>query len=210
MSDLDEWLVLHHLVVKGFASPEALVLATGLELTAVDQALAGLAAAGGASHREGLAAGSGWFPTPAGRRRDQELLTGPLAPADPEAARRWYRDFGPLNTELKQLCTDWQLRRLPDGRLVPNGRRARAYDAVVRRRLVDLDTRVGVALAQVDAAFPRAARYRTRLAAARAAVVAGDGDRLAKPGNDSYHDIWMELHQDLLLTLGLARTAADA
>jgi hypothetical protein len=26
---------------------------------------------------------------------------------------------------------------------------------------------------------------------------------------DSYHDIWMELHQDLLVTMQLQRTAAD-
>lgn len=26
---------------------------------------------------------------------------------------------------------------------------------------------------------------------------------------DSYHDIWMELHQDLLLTTGREREAAD-
>ena len=33
---------------------------------------------------------------------------------------------------------------------------------------------------------------------------------LTKPLTGSYHDVWMELHEDLLLTLGLAREDAPA
>ena len=39
---------------------------------------------------------------------------------------------------------------------------------------------------------------------------AGDHDRMTKPLNNSYHDIWMEMHEDLIATLGLKRTEADA
>lgn len=201
--------VLHHLVVKGFASVEALVPATGLERGDVNRALAALGAAGWAVGRDGRAV-SGWSPTPSGRARHQELLAGPLAPADPDAIRDWYLEFAPLNAELKQLCTDWQLRRSPNGQLIANDHRSPAYDSGVRRRLAGFDARVGASCARLEAALPRATRYRSRLAAARAAFVAGDGDRLAKPASESYHDVWMELHEDLLLTLGLARTSADA
>ncbi len=37
----------------------------------------------------------------------------------------------------------------------------------------------------------------------------GDDDALAKPLSGSYHDVWMELHEDLLATLGRERTDAD-
>jgi len=49
-----------------------------------------------------------------------------------------------------------------------------------------------------------------RVIAALEAVQAGDHERLAAPLRDSYHDVWMELHQDLLLSLDRQRTAADA
>ena len=29
------------------------------------------------------------------------------------------------------------------------------------------------------------------------------------PLSDSYHDVWMQLHEDLLLTLGRDRSTAD-
>ena len=53
-------------------------------------------------------------------------------------------------------------------------------------------------------ALPRALR-RARSARFRD----GDDDALAKPLSGSYHDVWMELHEDLLATLGRERTDAD-
>ena len=41
-------------------------------------------------------------------------------------------------------------------------------------------------------------------------VESGDRDGFTRPLANSYHDIWMELHEDLLTGLKLARTAADA
>jgi hypothetical protein len=56
----------------------------------------------------------------------------------------------------------------------------------------------------------RLVRYGDRLSDAVDGLRRGDRDKFTKPLSDSYHDIWMELHQDLILTLGLQRTAADA
>ncbi len=53
-------------------------------------------------------------------------------------------------------------------------------------------------------------RYAERLAEAEAAVRSGDMRRFTTPLNDSYHDIWMELHHDLLASFDRERTAADA
>jgi hypothetical protein len=54
------------------------------------------------------------------------------------------------------------------------------------------------------------AGYGRRLSRALARVQAGDGDGFTRPLTNSYHDVWMELHEDLVATLGLVRTAADA
>ena len=48
-----------------------------------------------------------------------------------------------------------------------------------------------------------------RLSAALEKVHGGDTAAFARPMYDSYHDIWMELHQDLLLTSGHQRGAGD-
>ena len=38
---------------------------------------------------------------------------------------------------------------------------------------------------------------------------AGDPAGFARPLTNSYHDVWMELHEDLLVSLDLTRSGAD-
>jgi hypothetical protein len=76
--------------------------------------------------------------------------------------------------------------------------------------LTGLDQRAGALLDRLVPSLPRVAGYRARLGQAVEAIRQGDRDKFTKPLCDSYHDIWMELHQDLILTLGVQRTAADA
>ena len=54
---------------------------------------------------------------------------------------------------------------------------------------------------------PRFAPYAGRLGAALAAVHGGDARYVANPRVDSLHQIWFELHEDLLATLGRSRTS---
>lgn len=61
----------------------------------------------------------------------------------------------------------------------------------------------------VSRVAPRFAIYRTRFESKLAAFRSGDTDALAKPLTGSYHDVWMELHEDLLATLGRERTEHD-
>lgn len=203
----DHQEVLHMLVVKGFASTAALAQATALGPDRVDEVLATFRDAGWATLREGRL--TGWSPSAAARARHRDLVAGPLAPIDLPGARSWYDQFSAINADLKQLCTDWQVRPAPDGSLLPNLHDDTAYDAAVLARLHALDARIGAVCDELATSLPRIGRYRGRLAAALAAIDAGDRDRFTKPLSESYHDVWMELHQDLLLTLGLERTAAD-
>jgi hypothetical protein len=186
-------LVLHSLVIKGFCSEAAAADATGLPVETVTETLDHLGDRGLARYRDGRI--SGWAPTPEGRAEHRELLGGPLAASDPAAALVVYERFAPLNAEFKLVCTDWQL----------GGQDRGAID-----RLVDIHRRASQLLTELCPALPRVAHYQARLEDALTALQAGDGDRFTRPLCNSYHDVWMELHQDMLLTLGLSRTSADA
>ena len=120
---------------------------------------------------------------------------------DEAAARLAYDTFLPLNATLLQLATDWQVR--PGN--VPNDHADRGYDWEVITRLEALDDQVGPVVRRLGRAVPRFGRYRERLRAARVRVTEGDDEWFASPKCDSYHAVWMRLHEDLLLALGIER-----
>ncbi len=202
VSDPD-FLVLHGLRLKGFA--EAWLLAELTALAEPDVTLRLEQAASGelVMRRDGRI--SGWTLTPAGRARHAALLDEDVAAAgcrDTLAAS--YPRFEEFNAELKALCTDWQLRA---GAL--NDHSDAAYDAGVIGRLRTLNDGVVPLCAGLATHLNRFAPYGPRLTSAAERVAAGDRDGFTRPLANSYHDIWMELHEDLITSLGLARTAAD-
>jgi pyruvate,orthophosphate dikinase len=80
-----------------------------------------------------------------------------------------------------------------------------AYDAGVLARLDALHADVSAWLGPTVAGLRRLAAYRDRLERAAAAAREGDARYLASPRVDSYHSIWFELHQDLILLAGRRR-----
>lgn len=132
-----------------------------------------------------------------------------LLAEDDEDRERIYQLFAaflPVNRRLREVCTDWQ--RLPDGR--PNDHTDAAWDADVRDRLVDIDTSVGRILKRLSAVDEGYATYRGQLTQALASFDGGDLSALASPLSASYHNVWMWLHQRLLLTLGISRAEDEA
>ncbi len=128
------------------------------------------------------------------------------AGSDEEAAVRIaYETFLPLNAALLQLTTDWQVR--PGN--VPNDHADRTYDWTVIGRLETLDEQVGPVARRLGGAVPRFGGYRERLRAARVRVTEGEHEWFASPKCDSYHTVWMQLHEDLLLALGVERGAEE-
>lgn len=123
--------------------------------------------------------------------------------AQEELARRAYERFLPLNRELVRVCTDWQVRA--GG--VPNDHRDARYDWSVLDRLHAIDERVGPIASRLGRGIERFAPYRPRLRAALARVDSGDIEWLNSPRFDSYHTVWMQLHEDLLLALGADRAS---
>jgi hypothetical protein len=143
--------------------------------------------------------------SPDGRVRLDELLTAERGRIDEAAIRIAYDEFRSVNPEFKLVVTDWQLRA---GQ--PNTHEDADYDAAVLSRLGDVHTRVTPVVDAVSAELPRLARYSAKLQAALDRVRAGETMWLARPLIDSYHTVWFELHEELILAAGLTREAEDA
>jgi hypothetical protein len=77
--------------------------------------------------------------------------------------------------------------------------------AVERLRAVHHEA-VG-ATEQLAVELERMRSYGPRLAAALERVERGEREWVARPLMDSYHTVWHEFHEDLLLTLGIERSA---
>jgi hypothetical protein len=194
--------VLHALRVKGFAETDVLAEVTHLDDVTVVRALEGFAADDLVKRRQGVEV-SGWVLTPQGRAEHEKRLAEELdaTGARPEVERR-YAEFIALNGQVLQVCTDWQLR---DG--VVNDHVDRGHDAEVVDRLEELHDRARPVLDGLTGVLPRFGGYRDRLATAVERVRSGDRDWFDKPLIDSFHTVWFELHEDLLATLGLERSA---
>ncbi|MFG6197050.1 transcriptional regulator [Nonomuraea sp. JJY05] len=195
-------LVLHGLRCLGFTSLTRVSEATGLPESDVESELIDLAVAGLVTHAPGDF--GGWGLTDPGRAEDADRISAELDAAGARGAvAAAFEDFLVLNPELLDLCTAWQLRPV-DGVATLNDHSDPAYDSRVLDRFADFDGRAQAVCADLAAALPRFGRYRTRLADALARARAGELDYLAD-GTSSYHAVWFQLHEDLLVTLGRPR-----
>ena len=131
-----------------------------------------------------------WSLTPEGRAEHARLLRTDLERADcigvVESA---YRRILGVNVELLATITALQ----------------QGAPAVERLRAVHHDA-LG-ATEELAVELERMQSYGPRLAAALERVEAGEREWVARPLMDSYHTVWHELHEDLLLTLGIDRSA---
>jgi hypothetical protein len=117
------------------------------------------------------------------------------------AVARGYEQFLPLNREFLQLCSDWQIR--PGN--VPNDHSDAIYDYAVIDRLKAVHDRTTPLIRRVARSVDRFEPYSTRLRVAVKRVDEGDREWFTSPRIDSYHTVWMQLHEDLLLALGRRR-----
>jgi hypothetical protein len=138
--------------------------------------------------------------SPDGRVRINELLTDERRHVDKEALLAAYGDFCAVNAEFKALITDWQLK---DGQ--PNTHDDTDHDAAVLARLDNVHQRVTPIIAAAAAQLPRLSRYSAKLQAALDKVHVGETVWLSRPIIDSYHTVWFELHEELILAAGLTR-----
>jgi hypothetical protein len=195
-------LVLHALRVKGVAGEDALAIATGLAVDEVRPAAARLVAAGQVQQRTGRV--PGWSLTEEGRRAHAPAIAGELdASGRRDQVEAGYGEVLRLDKRFKAVCTSWQLRALDPPTV--NDHADPEYDAAAIARLVAVHAEAAPAVATLAQAMDRYWPYQARFDAALLHVQAGEIDWFTKPLIGSYHDVWMELHEDLLLTLGIAR-----
>ncbi len=138
--------------------------------------------------------------SPEGRTRLGELLAAEREKANHAAVEAAYDNFRSVNADFKALVADWQLK---NGE--PNAHDDAEYDSAVLARLVDVHERVLPVTTAVAAEVPRLAGYSDKLTAALAKVQSGETTWLTRPIIDSYHTVWFELHEELILAAGLTR-----
>lgn len=190
----------HALRIKGFAKADTIAEVADLPLAVVDEHLQSLQGREWAQFRE---ARELWQLTPVGREEHRIALAEDTVGLNLTARLHdHYRRFLHLNDSFKTLCGDWQLR---GGQ--PNDHSDSAYDSAVIDRLVALDAEAVPLVALMAEVLGRLAPYGPRLAATRAKVVAGETTMFTGVMCGSYHDVWMELHEDLILTQGIDRAA---
>jgi protein tyrosine/serine phosphatase len=197
------FLVLHALALKGLAPDEVLEAITGLEQDVLREEIDRLVDDGLARRREGRVTGS--MLTGEGRTAHAELLAQDTEGCA-DALDRSYTAFLPLNSAFKEVCTRWQVNGETGA---PNDHTDADYDTAVIDDLVGIHGSITGALEPAVAALPRFGRYGDRFTDALARVRAGETAAFARPMAESYHDIWMELHEDLLRSSGRERSEDD-
>lgn len=192
----DMFLAMHGLAIRKLGNAGAVAALLGVTEGAVAEHLAEAVAAGSA-----IAARGAFMLTPKGQvalkqdyaerfadlRRDTHFAAG-------------YDCFEVVNTELKQLMTDWQMVDVA-GESVRNDHADRAYDDRIVERLNALHERADEVLAGLAASLPRLGKYRERLEAALGRIDDGTIEFVSGARIDSYHTVWFELHEDLLRIL---------
>jgi hypothetical protein len=176
-------------------------VASGSEPEAIAARLEAAAAEGLAVERTGRV--GGFTLTAEGSARLDELLVAEALRGD-EELKQGYERFLMLNDRVLRACSDWQVKR-EHGIESPNDHSDPDYDASVIDRLSDLHERAKAVVDQLAARAPRYAVYRARLDDCAQRLQQGDRTAFTAPLAESYHTVWFELHQDLLLTLGLER-----
>jgi hypothetical protein len=195
-----ELAVLQAVRLKGRVNPADLAATLGVDLDDIAPVVERLTAAGL------LTEGATLRITGSGGDRLTALLAEERADIDGVAIAAAYDDFRVVNTDFKRLVTDWQLKGGPDG--VPNAHDDADYDAAVLARLDDVHARTMPIIAAAAAQLPRLNTYATKLAAALAKVMAGETTWLTRPLIDSYHTVWFELHEELIVATGRTREEA--
>lgn len=188
--------------VQGLATPERLGSALGVSgAEALDRTrflvLSELAAERPGNPRRFLLTSAG--AEALGRALFEEGLA-----EDPELPECYEKGFLPLNEQLLRVASDWQVRRY-GGAEIPNDHGDSRYDEEVIRRLRVLHDQATPVLRRMADRRQRFGPYRVRLTDCLKRVQHGDLTAFTAALAESYHTVWFELHQDLLLTLGIER-----
>ena len=188
--------------IKGRATPDAIATAVGMTTREAQVALTEACAAaqvqaapgGEPAPDGGGSAAPETFALAAGGHAALRALLA-REPRDHGALARAYEAFLVVDARVKAVITGWQLASAGAARL--------AHGPALR----EVGAEAGAAVDRLAALVPRYASYARRLGTAREGLCGGDERYVASPRVDSLHQVWFELHQDLLVTLGRERGA---
>ena len=190
---IDEALVLHVARVRGAVTSQGWIESLG---ASPGDVLDALVARGDLRHIEARGL---HLLTSTGRHR-HEALHGPSCDVLASSLSSGYQRFLDLNQQVKQLCTRWQVR---DG--APNDHSDPDHDGRCLTELQQIATSADEVVRSLSDVVPRLGRYRRRLRRAVDEVVAGDIGKFTGVGCASFHDVWMELHEDLVVLQSIDR-----
>ncbi|WP_120002829.1 transcriptional regulator [Nesterenkonia muleiensis] len=206
-SSTPELLALHGVRLRGFADTEGIARRFGLGVTETATVLQDAQRRGWAVHTA-FAGLSGWSLTETGRNENQRQLQEELAVARAEGEiRAIYGDFLPLNVRLLKACTDWQLKPTGSDGFAANDHTDTSWDLGVLDELERLAQHLAPLAGALATALTRFCGYHTRFSEALRRAQAGEREWVDRTHIDSCHRVWFELHEDLVATLGIDRTA---
>ena len=200
-----ELLTLHGVRICGFPSVRQVATLYDLDPAEVEEYLLD-AEAYGQARRTDFAGQCGWSLTERGREHDERLLARELDDSGGRAeVTAAHRAFLPLNHRLGELMTRWQIRPTPQDRAAPNDHRDAGYDDRVAAALGRLIEDLRPVTTAVTAVLPRFGVHQPRLDHALTQVQALRNAWVDSIEVPSVNLVWIQLHEDLLATLGIAR-----
>jgi len=203
-----ELLALHAVRVSGMTSAGGVARRTGLGRDLAEDLLLDDEARGWV-RRVVFADLAGWSLTEAGRLEGERRLAEELQRTGARPVVEAAHDiFARLNGRFLATLTRWQIRPQPFDRLAANEHDDPDWDGRVLDELASYRRRLAPLCATLTGALDRFAGYDERFSEALTRAEAGRLDWVDGAGVDSCHMVWVQLHEDLLATLGLDRGAA--
>ena len=195
--------VLRALLIKGSATPGALAESLLSSLEEVRPVLDPLVGEG-LVQRQADAVRL----TQNGKTKGQALIAANQLRWGLENARTALDSFHALDLRVKEAVTAWQLRTV-GGAQALNHHTDPAYDAEVLDRLSAIQQDTAHWMESVSGAPAELSWYLSRLERALA-LARSDQRFVASPRVDSYHGVWFELHEELILLAGRSRAEEAA
>jgi DNA-binding MarR family transcriptional regulator len=116
---------------------------------------------------------------------------------------KYCEEFEVLNKEFKELVSRWQMKD-EGGILVPNDHKDPEYDFAIIERLGIIHEKNKNLIERISSIFPFYRRFINRFENAYKRLINGEFDYMDR-AQDSYHNIWFELHESLLKFSGMSR-----
>jgi hypothetical protein len=202
-----ELLTLHAIRLKGMADDAEVAARFGLDLSLARELLLDFQAFGWITRVE-FGGTAGWTLTEFGRSENERQLARELAATHSNSSiHDAYLAFPPHNDRLLRACTDWQLRPAGADPLAVNDHTDKEWDQRVLTTLSTLREELRTICQELGHRLARFRGYDDRFTAALSRVEQGELSWVVRPRVDSCHTVWMELHEDLIATLGIRRGA---